>query len=78
MRVGRAYLVAEDVLDLPQLLDEARRAAQRGRVRRRVVHVEVCVDSLRLLVFDDFHPRDERDRYQIVVEDNEREDVCGR
>lgn len=41
----RARLVAEDVLDLAELLDERRGAAQRGRIGRGVVHVCATTQS---------------------------------
>lgn len=55
----RPRLVAEHVLDLPELLHERRCPAQCRGVRLRVVHIQVRVDELGLLVLDDLHGDDE-------------------
>ena len=73
----RPCLVAEDILDLAKFLDERGRAAECGRIRFYVVHVEIRIDELSLLELDNLHGDNEGDRDQVVVQDNERQNVCA-
>lgn len=70
-----AGFVAENVFNLAELFDEGGRAAEGGCVGAGVVHVQVGVDQLGLLEFDDFHRDDEGNGDEIVVENDECEDV---
>ncbi|KAG5458454.1 MAG: hypothetical protein BJ554DRAFT_1315, partial [Olpidium bornovanus] len=74
----RAGLVRENVLDLPELLDEAGRPRKRRRVRLLVVHVQVRVYQGRLLVLYDLHRDDQAFFFlkkKVVEQDKEGQDV---
>ena len=73
----RPGLVAEDVFDLAEFLDEGRRPTECRCVRFGVVHVQVRVDELSLLELDYLHCDDERDWDQVVVQNDERQDICS-
>ena len=73
----RSGLVTEDVFDLAEFLDERRCPAECGCVRFGIVHVQVRVDELGLLELDNLHRDDERDWDQVVVQNDERQDICS-
>ena len=72
----RSGLVAKDILDLTKLLDKRRRTTERRGVCLRIVHIQIGIDELSLLKLDHLHRHNEGDRNQVVVQDDERQDVC--